>query len=180
MKVFDTIIKANLVFDKQNSRENSGLVHAYCHEANVVARKENKSDRYYVLSNKFNNSYILKRSLTENTDLEGVSVSYDTKQYSDYILFQGSNEEQFKKIKLSDNFTRYVFNKKIMNKVKKIIVQSNKGKRYLHICRTEFKNIPANINIENNYINGFGGRLSYGCGLLIPTKVYSHLLNFVK
>jgi hypothetical protein len=178
MKINDTLIRVENKVKLDNSREQNGLIYAYCHEKNILSKKNNDKILYFVFSNEINNSFILKRSTEILDSLDGVSVSYDTNSYTDYILFQGAKRDDDKKIKLSDDYTRYIFNKKTLCKNKKVIAISSGGQRPLSLSRTEFRNIT--LDITENYISGFGGRLSYGCGLLIPTKVYCHLLNWVK
>lgn len=184
MKVFDTLIALENVPLNKDTRLRHGQVYAWCHSANkehenkAVARKQ----RYFVFSNALSNKHVLCRSLEEPSEL-GLTVSYYPTSYKDFLVFQGTGHD-IKKRKwrlknLSKQRRRYVLNTRTGEVVKKIEVVSKGGTRPINLVKAEFFSVKID-QYEKEFLGGIGGRLSYGCGLIIPTQVYNHLLNFVK
>ena len=178
MKIYDTLIKVNIDTNDENSRIRNGKVYAWCHEQNIVAKKNGENKHYFVLSNEYSNKCVICRSINQPTEL-GMTVTYDTDSYSDYILFSGTNDNDKKIDRLAPKVSRFIFNPKNGSLVKKVIATSKSGMRHINLYRTEFFGVDLN-KVNNHVLTGIGGRITYGCGLIIPSNVYKHLMNFVK
>jgi hypothetical protein len=183
MKIYDTLIKITENASLENSRERRGCPYSYCHHMNAEAIASGKSEHYFVFSNALSQRYVIRRSLEEPTDL-GVTVAYDIEdaKYSDMICFQGFAENAERQYtKFSSNYVRYIFNNKAKEPYNlKIIAASSNGKRPFNIARNLFKSVVVTDEIKGYILKGHGAKISYGCGLVIPEKVYNHLLNFVS
>jgi hypothetical protein len=178
MKIYDTLIKVDHL-SKSNSvdgRLSSELVYSWCHEKNIVEGSNDK--HYFVFSNHLKKNIVLLRTLQPLEEITGVTVSYDTNNYKDYLVFSGFNSKDKRVTKLSDTGYRKYFNSKTRSIVKWITCKSKSGNRPIYLYKTEFKNVDIS-RFEDKIITGIDGRRSYGCGLIIPTKVYEHLMNFV-
>lgn len=178
MKIYDTLIKVDIDTNDENSRIRNGKVYAWCHEHNIVAKKNGEDKHYFVLSSEYSNKCVVCRSSKQPTEL-GMTVSYDTETYTDYILLSGTNDDDKKIDRLAPKATRFVFNSKTGGPVKKVIATSKSGMRHINLYRTEFFGVDLN-KVNNHMLTGIGGRITYGCGLIIPSSVYKHLMNFVK
>jgi hypothetical protein len=178
MKVYDTLIKVNVDCKDDNSRIRNGKIYAWCHEQNIISKKNAEDKHYFVLSNQFVNNCVICRSSKEPSEM-GMSVSYETTSYTDYILLSGTNKDDKKIDRLSTKAVRHIFNQKTNSFVKKVIATSNSGVRHINIYRTEFLGVDIN-KVNTHIFTGIGGRITYGCGLIIPSSVYKHLMNFVK
>lgn len=155
----------------------NGLVYAACHEMNLALKDKNiKNTNFFVFSNCKTRNSILKRTIYDSK----IVGSYSLIDYNDFIYFQGCKNIKDKKHKLSDKFKRDILNKKFGNYYKRISIycKGKNSERPLNLFKTLFYDVK---NIDNEiYLRGLGGRKSYGCGLIIPEKVYNHLMNFVK
>lgn len=180
MKIYDTLIKvSDIPHTEGDTRTKNGAIYAWCHEQNSIASKQGKTYRYFVFSSRFSNCHVIKRDIVEPESMEGMTVSYETDAYKDYILFAGTKDVNVKIDRLSNSYKRFKFNSKTGSLVKKVQASSKGGTRPINIFRTTFYDVDI-PKYEDKMTTGMGQRKSYGCGLVIPEKVYFHLCNFVN
>ena len=183
MKIYDELIKIDIsnLFGERNSR-----VYAKCHEENKKVEKYlDGIGHYFVFENDIRMLYLLKRTLAKPEVKNGIVViCYDIDKYSDFIAFQcikrDKNTFTNKKedIFLLSNDYKKCSMDRCSKAFKQIKIESTKGFRPGKIYKTIFHDVDIS-KYEKDFLIGIGNRKSYGCGLIIPEKVYNHLLNFI-
>jgi hypothetical protein len=179
MKVYDYLVNAGKFEHDSDTRTREGRIYSWCHQKNAIYHKKNIPGHWFVFSNKWSNHMALFRSPNKLKDFDFlINVEYEIENYDSFIAFQGNGRRTFYIQLLSTKARRIPIGGQsaLMKKVSAQSKSNNRSLKPINIIKTEFFEVDStSIDI----FNGIGARKSYGCGLVIPSKVYTHLCNFV-
>lgn len=141
-------------------------VQEYCHELNSIKKEK---EHYFVYSNDFIIHRTNESEIKPSVDYIR-TLSYDIENYDNFYVFYGDkNSPKNKVIRIG----HLHLSKEYVNLHNGFCnIKSKKGNRPIRFCHMEYFNVIGNNIVNEKYLKGSGARISYGCGLIIPKKIY--------